>query len=52
MKRHVLIDEMDDGGPNVLRCSCGVRLWSDCDISLVSIVQCFEEHLLLVGGET
>ena len=34
------------GTVNELHCACGTRLWPDCDISQVSINECFDEHRL------
>lgn len=46
---HRFIDHMDHG-VNEMFCSCGVRLWPDCDVSRVSINKCWQEHLDKVGA--
>jgi hypothetical protein len=45
-KRHVLIDLMDEPPyTNEWRCSCGVKLYPDCDVSRASVNECFEAHV-------
>jgi hypothetical protein len=41
---HSINDLMDAGGPNEIYCSCGKQLFPDCDMSRVSINQCFNDH--------
>jgi len=40
-----LIDRMDTTGENHLSCSCGARIWPDCDMSRASINQAMDEHV-------
>ena len=40
-----LIDAMSTTGENALSCSCGQRIYPDCDVSAHSINQEFEWHL-------
>lgn len=48
-----LIDGMDEAPwDNTLHCSCGQQLWPDCDISSVSIGECFFQHLADAHGIT
>ena len=42
---HAPIDLMGELGENVLLCSCGERIWPDCDASRASISQAFSEHV-------
>lgn len=44
-----LHDRMDEG-INELYCSCGQRLYPDCDMSSVSVVEEFERHLADAHG--
>ena len=38
-------DLLDNGGHlNEIYCSCGKRLFPDCDMSRISINQCFNDH--------
>lgn len=46
-----LLDRMDEG-INELSCSCGERLWPDCDMSAASIVETFQDHLFTSHGIT
>lgn len=46
---HELIDYLGMTGDNVLECSCGERLYPDCDISSVSIREEWDRHLREIG---
>ena len=47
--KYYLIDHMDYG-INKLTCSCGQELHPDCDMSLASINETFEDHLKATHG--
>lgn len=51
MTTYRLIDGLD-GTPweNTFHCSCGERLWPDCDMSSVSVRETWEQHLASAHG--
>jgi hypothetical protein len=44
MTGHSFLVDLIGEGVNELWCECGVRLWPHCDMSRVSINECFREH--------
>ena len=42
---HRLVDYMETSGENKLQCTCGQRIYPDCDVSGVSIAKEFDAHL-------
>jgi hypothetical protein len=45
MSEHQLIDYLGITNENVLQCTCGARLYPDCDVSSVSVSEEWERHL-------
>jgi hypothetical protein len=45
VKTHILINWRPIINQNVMQCSCGVLILSDCDMSRTSTNQAFEQHL-------
>jgi hypothetical protein len=46
-----LIDMIEIDGTNRFFCQCGKQLYPACDMSLLSINQCYEEHYFEETGE-
>jgi hypothetical protein len=51
-EKYILLDAMGTTGENMLFCSCGERLWPDCDVSSRSIREEFERHCNDAHGDS